>query len=189
MIIFSKKGYDMNKQYIQEMLDNFLKLPRRAQELFFEDLNEDANLIMKGKKNHDMFIVYSLADAFNTEGCKSPIEQILYMALTVRLFGNYFDIESQKEIIADSGKKYFADFAIFNVKDDNVYDLLLLVECDGHDFHEKTKAQVKRDNEREYDLRMSGYDILHFSGSQIYADPFKCADEILAYCEKKVGAE
>ena len=179
----------MNKQYIQEMLDNFLKLPRRAQELFFEDLDNDLNLIINNKKSKDMFIAYLLNDAFNTNGCKSPIEQILYMAMKLTCGCHYFDFEPQKEIIADSGKKYYADFAIYSTDESSYYDIVLLVECDGHEYHEKTKAQVRRDNEREYDLRMSGYDILHFSGSQIYADPFKCANEIIAYCEKKVGAE
>ena len=179
----------MTERYIQEMLDNFLKLPRRAQELFFEDLDEDLNLIIHGKKSNDMVVAYLLNDAFNTNGCKSPIEQILYMALNLKIGCNYFDVEPQKEIIAESGKKYYADFAIYSTDEDSYYDSVLLVECDGQNFHEKTKAQIRRDNEREYDLRMSGYDILHFSGSQIYADPFKCADEIIAYCNKKVGAK
>lgn len=178
----------MSKRYAQEMLDNFLKLPRRAQELFFEDLDNDAELILKGKSSTDMLIMYELSDAFNTEGCKSPIEQILSVALSVK--SSVYDVYAvpQVEITSITKKKYYADFGIYKDYDSNS-TLILLVECDGHNFHEKTKAQVKRDNEREYDLRMSGYDILHFSGSQIYADPYKCADEIFAYCEKKVGAK
>ena len=89
----------MSKRYIQAMLDSFLKLPRRAQELFFEDLDNDAELIIAGKKSNNSFVSYALSDAFDTSGTKN------------------------------------------------------------------------------------------FSGSQIYADPFKCADEVFAYCKKKVGAK
>ena len=66
----------------------------------------------------------------------------------------------------------------------------MLVECDGHDFHEKTKEQVEKDNEREYELKMAVYEILRFSGSQIYNNPFKCANDVYDYLilkEKRLG--
>ena len=165
-------------------LDDFLNLPRRAQLFFFEDLETS---MISGKDN---YYNYSVSDAFNTENCKSPIEQILSMALSVYSNSRRFEFECQKEIRTKSGKHYFADFAmLFYDEELDDFKIVVLVECDGHEFHEKTKAQVKNRNERDYDLKMDGYDILHFSGSQIYEDPFACAKEIYDYCENKMGSE
>lgn len=165
-------------------LDDFLNLPRRAQLFFFEDMETS---MIEGTNN---YISYSMSNAFNTSGCKSPIEKILCMALNTYLFGSDFEFECQKEIHTKSGKHYFADFAIL-LYEEKLDDskIVVLVECDGHEFHEKTKAQVKSRNERDYDLKMDGYDILHFSGSQIYEDPFACAKEIYDYCEKKMESK
>lgn len=66
----------------------------------------------------------------------------------------------------------------------------LAIECDGHDFHEKTKAQVVKRNQRDMSLKKSGIDVIHFSGSQIYSDPFGCARELIDYIKlnlKEVG--
>lgn len=59
-----------------------------------------------------------------------------------------------------------------------------MIECDGHEFHEKTKEQVIYDNEREYKLKSAGYDVLHFSGSEIYNNPYECAEKTLNYISK-----
>ena len=167
----------------ERTLEAFLKLPRRAQVLFFENMeNYDMD-------NYDKnpYIRYSFGNAFFTEECKSPIEQILLFALcSMYLEYSFLPIyECQREIVSASGKNYFADIAVV-YEGKGVEDILVLVECDGHEFHAKTKAQVRRDNERDYDLKMSGYDVLHYSGSQIYDDPFKCAKEILDFCNAKV---
>lgn len=53
----------------------------------------------------------------------------------------------------------------------------VLVECDGHDFHERTKEQAKRDRQRDRDLQRAGFQVFRFTGSEIFADPFKCAEE------------
>ena len=65
-------------------------------------------------------------------------------------------------------------------------DYRLVIECDGHEFHKLTKEQVKHDNERDFNLKDCGYDVIHFSGSQIYENPWKCADEVCRYLTQKV---
>jgi very-short-patch-repair endonuclease len=57
----------------------------------------------------------------------------------------------------------------------------LAVECDGHDFHEKTKLQVQRDKSRDRGVKMHGLDVIRFTGSEIFCDPKKCADEVTAH--------
>lgn len=55
----------------------------------------------------------------------------------------------------------------------------LVVECDGHEFHEKTKTQAARDKARDRDLVAAGYQVMRFTGSEIWRDPFRCADAVL----------
>lgn len=48
---------------------------------------------------------------------------------------------------------------------------------------------MQRDNEREFDLKMAGYDVLRFSGTQIYNNPFKCAKDTYYYIVKRIREE
>jgi hypothetical protein len=65
----------------------------------------------------------------------------------------------------------------------------LVVECDGHDFHEKTKEQASRDKERDRTLQSCGYPVFRYSGSDLHADVFKCARECRNYLVKQVWGE
>ena len=56
---------------------------------------------------------------------------------------------------------------------------LFVIECDGHEFHQKTKEQVERDNQRTRALQRAGYIVMRFSGSEIYKSPVKCAEEVV----------
>jgi very-short-patch-repair endonuclease len=63
----------------------------------------------------------------------------------------------------------------------------LIVECDGHDFHEKTKEQVRRDRSRDRQALMDGYDCFRFTGSEIWNDPWGCAEQITDWAVKGWG--
>lgn len=113
------------------------------------------------------------------EECESPIEQLLTIALyEVLKYESNFYISHQEEI-KTKNNSYRVDMCIYI---GDIEDLKackkLVVECDGHDFHEKTKEQAMRDKKRDRDLIEAGYQIIHFTGSEIFADPFKCAREI-----------
>jgi very-short-patch-repair endonuclease len=62
----------------------------------------------------------------------------------------------------------------------------VLVECDGHDFHEKTKEQAEKDKKRDRILQSAGFHIFRFTGSEIWRNPITCAKEIFDYLEEKV---
>lgn len=57
--------------------------------------------------------------------------------------------------------------------------LEIVVECDGHQFHEKTKEQVRRDKKRDRDLQSLGLKVLRFAGSEIVASAQACASDVL----------
>jgi very-short-patch-repair endonuclease len=65
----------------------------------------------------------------------------------------------------------------------------LVIECDGHEFHEKTKDQVRRDRLRDRTLQSLGLPVFRYPGSDLYRDVFACAAEALTALDLAVDAE
>lgn len=63
----------------------------------------------------------------------------------------------------------------------------LIVECDGHDFHERTKEQAARDRSRDRRYVESGYDVFRFTGSELWADPLGCAVQVYEWAARGVA--
>lgn len=53
------------------------------------------------------------------------------------------------------------------------------LECDGHDFHEKTPEQVSHDRKRDRDFQAGGITVLRFPGYEIFDRPDHCAREAI----------
>lgn len=85
-----------------------------------------------------------------------------------------FHVSMQVEIL-----EYRVDFLI-HVKRAHG-EVKCVVECDGHEFHERTKEQAARDRKRDRDLQGAGYMVLRFTGSQIYREPFNCVGEAIIH--------
>lgn len=99
----------------------------------------------------------------------TPIEKIMYAILT-RVATNLRDCYNARlELFIypqEKIGKYTVDFLITaDFSDDKV-----IIECDGHDFHEKTKEQAQHDKERDRFLTSLGFKILRYTGSEIYND-------------------
>lgn len=62
----------------------------------------------------------------------------------------------------------------------------LIVECDGHDFHERTKEQAARDRDRDRQAQLAGIEIFRFTGSELWRDPLGCADQVIAWANRRV---
>lgn len=77
--------------------------------------------------------------------------------------------------------KYRIDFLI----EDEGTGVTVALECDGHDFHERTKEQAQKDRNRDRDLQAKGYLVLRYTGSEIWRDPWGCAMDIehKMYCK------
>jgi very-short-patch-repair endonuclease len=65
----------------------------------------------------------------------------------------------------------------------------IVVECDGHDFHEKTKEQAARDKSRQCDLEIAGWRVLRFTGSMIWRDHKWCADRVAKLATNEIEAQ
>lgn len=132
----------------------------------------------------------------NARHCESPIEELLLAALYLDHDIHEFDVVFMGDLCPSDGfvrgetiyiyqqarvGEYRTDFLIhdcscpLDVKDPR----WMVVECDGHNFHEKTKEQARRDKKRDRYFQSIGYKVLRFTGSEIYADAEACANEIL----------
>ena len=60
-------------------------------------------------------------------------------------------------------------------------DKLLFVECDGHDFHERTKEQAEYDRSKDRAIQAAGIPVLRFTGREIWRDPGNVAMEIFQF--------
>ena len=56
----------------------------------------------------------------------------------------------------------------------------IAIECDGHQWHEKTKEQAAKDKARDRYLATEFGAVLHFTGSEIFKDVAGCWMEVLA---------
>lgn len=107
--------------------------------------------------------------------CESPIETKLLTEL-YQLKTSDVGIEVQYEI-----GRYRLDFALF------CGTKRVDVECDGHDFHERTKEQARRDRSRDRALQAAGWIVCRFTGSEIHRDAAACAVEALRFLQPEAA--
>lgn len=182
---------DRDIGYGNVVAENFDKIPQRGKALFFAVMSRDCQEGIQTTVD-----ILTHISGLDYSGCKSPIEIIMALALdiaSIKMLGtlvNALYLETQVEINCGD-KKYYADFCFDTdtLDIDVIKPYKLVVECDGHEFHEKTKEQVARDNERDMNLKMNGYDVIHFSGSQIFNDPLKCAFEVIRLIVKNIEVD
>jgi len=128
----------------------------------------------------------------------SPIETALGCALAANVFGRHGAFISDKNLPFETLKRvsseklpmgcsllyqvrvgrYFADF-VLAVRHEEHGTAYFAIECDGHDFHEKTTQQAQRDKARDRHFQTAGLHIFRFTGSEIWSDPFSVADGII----------
>lgn len=74
----------------------------------------------------------------------------------------------------------YRDVAILTYRADFVLEVgrrRLVVECNGHDFHDRTKQQAAYDRARDRELLCVGTATIRFTGSEIMHSPERCAGE------------
>lgn len=115
------------------------------------------------------------------ESCESPAEKLFLLGIIENDLDLECQIWPQHKTIA-CGKQYRIDFAIvypklpaevihtlYHLGGDHLYPCVrFAVEVDGHDFHERTKEQARRDRQRDRDLTAEGWIVLRYTASEIY---------------------
>lgn len=107
----------------------------------------------------------------------SPIEQIFLMEWHfLRVDDRHrVTIKPQRKLELDN-QTYKIDFMVESTDGKTK----IAIEIDGHEFHEKTPQQAQRDRERERSIVRHGYTIFRFTGSEVFRNARKCAEEVIA---------
>ena len=98
------------------------------------------------------------------------------------ILGNYIEPNIWLDDDHHDGAIYlYGSVSILTYRADFVLELdlhrRLVVECDGHDFHDRTKQQAAYDRARDRELLQLGFTTIRFTGSEITHSPERCADE------------
>ncbi len=59
----------------------------------------------------------------------------------------------------------------------------IIVECDGFQYHSSKSAFI-RDRKRDRLLKSEGYEVLHYSGSEIHQDPIGTSNNLFEFLER-----
>jgi very-short-patch-repair endonuclease len=137
----------------------------------------------------------SLGFIYGRQRCESPAEELLLAAAawSVGLKGweipfiwpssspvpTHLDVVIVPQQVIGFNR---VDFAI------HARQMRLVVEVDGHEFHEKTKEQAARDKRRDRDLQQEGWSVFHFTGSEVWRDPFGCCEVINKFVQREMTA-
>jgi hypothetical protein len=62
-----------------------------------------------------------------------------------------------------------------------------VVECDGHDYHERTKKQAERDRGLDRAFQREGFRVFRFTGSEIWQGPEACAAALIRDMQSAAG--
>lgn len=149
---------------------------------------EDSVIELLAKRLDEFLSVHAVV----LDECETPIEKMLAIPLLKEIKNSklhhlykLIELDPQRDVITAKGK-YRVDF-IVSLIDSEKPALFFAIECDGHDFHEKTKEQARNDKSRERALQEKGYIVIRFTGSEIYDDADGCAKEVLSIINKFAG--
>ncbi len=139
--------------------------------------------------------LHELSNAYNGNDIRSPIEARMLAALLwleidwagFPLIDGFGEFDKSSPFDPSEGLSYYITLQA-PVADYRV-DLMLwfacgkvrggvAIECDGHDFHEKTKEQAARDKKRDREILAAGYPVMRFTGSEIFRDAVACAEQV-----------
>lgn len=144
-----------------------------------------------GKIEAEKFSILTFGELYKSQFIKSPIEQIFYIGFLVMAKHFSCNLRTLDDFVEDEDTslqlfyepqlqvgKYRVDFAFcyFNHRNER---LNVIVELDGHDFHDKDKRQRAYEKSRDRFLTRRGFKLFHFTGSEVAKDPYKVALEVL----------
>jgi len=124
--------------------------------------------------------------------CESPIEAIFGVFLTMSLDMSYPSLlewcEAGREVENTFDKCSFLLIPQYRWQNYRIDWALrikgakrpwIFIECDGHDFHERTKEQAERDRSKDREIQAADITIFRFTGRELWRDPVTCAEQVI----------
>lgn len=153
-------------------------------------------------------------DEISDIGLESPIENLMAAGLLLVFRSYHFDYDgylngmyqalpfgSFEELRAEDSTRapgflIHPQFPIGRYRGDFFIDFVdyrgarhfAVIECDGHDFHERTKKQAQHDKKRDRYFQSLGLIVLRYTGSEIFRDPVECASGAIKLIDDRARA-
>lgn len=144
--------------YQKEQIDD--RTSKKA--LVFEMVDAYANLELPTLTKGDMFP-------------HSPIEYLFYVSLCSTMPKQIWQVSYIMPQWEVCNNKYHIDFVL---RDRKTGKVKIGIECDGFYMHHSSQYKVEKDNIRDREIKQTeGFDIWHYSGSEIYHGSLKLAQE------------
>lgn len=97
---------------------------------------------------------------------------------------SFICVEPQKPITIDQ-HSFRADFLVsYTSRAPLTTHAQIVVEIDGHDFHERTKQQAFRDKRRDRLMASQGYIVMRFTGSEVFRNPNDAVEEVHRFIDQ-----
>lgn len=90
---------------------------------------------------------------------------------------NVLLVPQLKVTLRNETKHYYLDFAVLKTR--VLLRRALCVEVDGTQYHTTPEAQAY-DKQRDQDLRSEGWEVLRFTGAEVFRDARSCAERVVA---------
>lgn len=113
---------------------------------------------------------------------ESPIEMLFEAALRTIIHTNSLEADAsgngwitwypQQQL-----GRYRVDYECVNLRTQSK----VVVELDGHEFHDKNKEQRQYEKRRDREIQKLGYKVFRYTGSEIVGNPFEAAAEVLSF--------
>lgn len=170
---------DIDERY-RLILERFDPTSEKAREHLTQDA---ANRMQWFKKRIAKDFEQKVLAAIRSRQIQSPVEQFFLMEWEYMGLSKKYEVDllPQAHLVTDSGQ-FSVDFAITPLGT-RKGRARVVIEIDGHDFHERTREQVRSDKQRERAIVRSGVTVLRFSGSEIVRDSRSCLAEVAKYLE------
>lgn len=131
---------------------------------------------------------------------ESPIEQILHVA--IQTLAKIAEVQTSYGIEPVKVGEYWyplglsthpqyhfdpyrVDFLFnyndYQIEEKKISERYLVVECDGHNWHERTEKERRYEKRRDRFLASKGLTVFHYTGSEVVSEPFRVAAEILEH--------
>lgn len=151
-------------------------------------LERASRLVGVGRRADAIFDPRSYAKVNSPIERKLIAELLTYLCVGTRSYevfilrpGDAFGVpRGQKLCIAPQHRvgRFIVDLAMQGANGPKI-----AVECDGHDYHERTKEQAAYDRYRDRYITSRGWLVARFTGSEIYHDAHGCVDQIATLLE------
>ena len=118
----------------------------------------------------------------------SPPEKFFAIVLQIILFDKIIDgriqiVQHERLRTRDGQREIRPDFTISRQGSQAKF----VLECDGYNFHRRTKEEFENELKRERELVLQGFTVVRYSATELFEDPWHCAFEVVDAISSSIG--